>query len=274
VTVHFFPPKWPGGEARRRRYLCTVTELLLVLALAWPGHARVIGEENRSRLSDANQRLFAGVGKLICVDRRSRIRGTSTATLVGNRRTVLAVGHFRRIFVDGTLTVLPLGRCRFDLFAPDRRRIFSSPLASVSAARPPEAYGRTGTGTADWAVIRLARAVPERIPPIRLRVATYDRLAALTGVFMVAYHDSPNIPDNEKVHAPDCAPRPVGSRVFAHRCDTSPGASGGLLFVETSRGPRAIGMNNADGVTEDDNFGQLFTDDLMAALPRDAVDPR
>src|SRR5262245_17147731 len=59
------------GRGMRRR----VALLVLLCPLAFPAAGRVIGAEDRSRLSDANQPLFAAVGRLTCVDPRSGIRG-------------------------------------------------------------------------------------------------------------------------------------------------------------------------------------------------------
>lgn len=251
--------------------------LLAVLAgmSAASASARVIGEESRSRLDDANQARFSGVGRVTCVDRRGGVRGYSTATVVGDRRTALGVGHFRRLMIGGVLADVPLEQCRFDLFGADRRRIFSSPIEAVRSALPPRVYRRSSYGMPDWSVFRLSRSVPASVRPISLRVLPAGALNAAEGAFMVAYHDSANIPAAEKVYAPDCRPRQVAGHptLFEHECDTSPGASGGLLFAAGPQGPVAIGMHTAEGAAQALNLGQIFSRELIGALPTAAVEP-
>ncbi len=260
-----------GADGKRAagRFLLAVFALGISAALP----AKVVGEEDRSPLTRENEARFAAVGRVTCVDPVTGARGGTTATLVGDDRTAIGVGHFSRLIAVGQVRFADIGDCRFVLYGADRRPVFSTAIDTVRTALPAERYRTARATIADWAVFRLSQPVPAAIRPLRLRMIDRKELSDLP-VFLIGYHGAPHIPRNEKVHSPDCAPTPAGPsrRFFRHQCDTSVGSSGALLFVETEDGPRGIGINNASDDQSPWNYGQFITPDLAEILPPGSVD--
>ncbi len=248
----------------------------LGLALCLPSAAQaleVIGPENRSRLTDRGLEAFLGVGRLICVDPVTGHRTFTTATLVGNRQTIIGVGHFGRSETAAGVRTVSTDHCLFRLYDRHGEPMFESAVIQQRAARPAEDYVPAHSDTPDWVILSLARRAPAAVTPLRLAPVSVRALGRLPGVFMIGHHAAPHIPINDRVFSPDCAPRPFprSALLFRHSCDTSAGSSGSLLYLETPAGPRAVGINYAYEGEGGLNLGQIFPRDLVAALPPGAI---
>lgn len=63
----------------------------------FPALARIVGADDRAALPLPLEASFSGVGRLVCRDPGRGERFSTTATLVGNRSTLVATGHYGRV---------------------------------------------------------------------------------------------------------------------------------------------------------------------------------
>ena len=91
---------------------------------------------------------------------------------------------------------------------------------------------------------------------------------------MVSYHSSPDHMALRKRYSPSCRPAVVAGSplVFRHSCDTESGSSGGLIFLATDKGPRAIGMNHGSATDRSWNYGQIISLEMANNLPAEALE--
>ena len=79
----------------------------LALFMQVPAAARIVGTDERTALAADLETQLSGVGRLVCRDPASGKRFASTATVVGNRSTLLTTGHFATVTVNGSKVVIP-----------------------------------------------------------------------------------------------------------------------------------------------------------------------
>jgi hypothetical protein len=91
---------------------------------------------------------------------------------------------------------------------------------------------------------------------------------------MVSYHSVPDQMALRKRYSPSCKPAPISGStlVFRHSCDTESGSSGGLIYVQTEKGPRAVGMNHGSATDRNWNYAQIIGGELARNLPAEALD--
>ncbi|MDP8912087.1 MAG: hypothetical protein M3N39_00755 [Pseudomonadota bacterium] len=238
-----------------------------------PAIARIVGADDRAALPPLLEAPFSGVGRLVCRDPESGERFSTTATLVGNRSTLVAAGHYGRVQMPGRSTVIAIEYCAFELRSVDGRRVFGSlvapqPVARFSARAQPDPL------TPDWAILKLRTPAPLSVSPIIVRPTRAGDLTRRSDVFMVSYHSQPEALARTKRYSPGCKPLPVRGEplVFRHSCDTESGSSGGLLYIMTPAGPRAVGINHGSATDRDWNYGQVISRDMIGHLPEEGVD--
>jgi hypothetical protein len=256
-----------------QRFFCPLIRLALGIAAvaASPASARVVGADERGPLPAGLEAQFSGVGRLVCRDPETGNRFSTTATLVGNRSTVLAAGHFGHVERGGRQSAIAPEYCAFELRSSDGKRFFGSllapqPVARFSQSREPD------PSTPDWAIIKLRDAAPASAAPVVVRPARARDMSAR--VFMVSYHSSPDALARQKRYSPDCTPSPVAGKplLFRHRCDTESGSSGGLLFIMTGAGPRAVAINHGSATERDWNYAQAIGSEIARHLPEEGVE--
>lgn len=243
-----------------------VLALLVLAGVPDAANAKIIGADDRRPEPD-----FDAVGRLVCIEEATGRRVQSTMTLVGDRKTVIGVGHFGQGSVAGAAGSLPLSSCTFELYGRFRARMFSSRIATVVDAR--YTFNPTpNVRTADWTILRLAEAAPDFIQPVKLAPIGLDRLTAAKGLFMVAYHR--DLLPGARVRSPDCDPRALKGEAsaFRHSCDTDLESSGGLIFRMGPNGPRGVAMNFAQS-SDNYNYGKLLDPEMVRQLPKGSVDP-
>ena len=77
--------------------------------IARPGEER---PDMREYLNAKGEKAFAAVGRIDCFDPAMKGSNATTATVVGNRKTLLTVRHFTKINAsDGTLHLLHPSQC-------------------------------------------------------------------------------------------------------------------------------------------------------------------
>ncbi len=213
------------------------------------------------------------MGRLVCRDPGSGERFSTTATLVGNRSTLVAAGHYGRVQTPGRSTVIAVEYCAFELRSTDGRRVFGSLVAPQLVARF-SARAQPDPLTPDWAILKLRDPAPPSVSPIIMRPMRAGDLTRRTDIFMVSYHSRPEALARTKLHSPACKPMPVRGEplVFRHSCDTESGSSGGLLYIMTPAGPRAVGINHGSATDRDWNYGQVISKDMIGHLPEEGVD--
>jgi hypothetical protein len=234
--------------------------------------ARIVGADDRSPLPARLEAPFSGVGRLVCRDPESGNRFATTATLVGNRSTVVAVGHFGRVQMPGRSIVIAAEYCAFELRSGDGKRLFGSLLASPPVARF-SARAEPDPRTPDWAILKLQTPAPEAVSPVIVRPTKAGDLGR-PDVFMVSYHSMPEALARTKRYSPACKPAPVRGEplVFRHSCDTESGSSGGLLYIMTAAGPRAVGINHGSATDRNWNYGQIISKEMVGHLPEEGVE--
>jgi V8-like Glu-specific endopeptidase len=238
-----------------------------------PAMARIVGADDRSAVAADAEAQFSAVGRLVCRDPVSGNRFASTATLVGNRSTVLTAGHFATVTVQGARIEIPTEYCAFELRSAEGARFYGSLIAPGPVARF-HAREQPNPLTPDWAILKLRTPAPDVIAPILLKPIKAEELRRRADSFMVSYHSVPDRLALKKRYSPSCKPAPIAGSplVFRHSCDTESGSSGGLIYVQTEKGPRAIGMNHGSATERNWNYAQIIGGELVRNLPSEALD--
>ncbi len=243
----------------------------VAMACFSPALAKVVGEDERASLAADLEAPLSGVGRIVCRDPATGERYASTATLVGDHSTVLTTGHFRRVQTPSHTAVIPVEFCAFELRSAAGARVFGSlvgpsPIARFTVRAEPNPL------TPDWAILKLHTPAPPAVSPVIVRPMEAKELARRSDAFMVSYHSFPEATSRTKRFSPKCKPLPVRGAplVFSHTCDTEAGSSGGLLYIKTVTGPRAVGMNH--GSSAERNYGQIISGEMLRNLPKQAVD--
>jgi V8-like Glu-specific endopeptidase len=238
-----------------------------------PAAARIVGPDDRSALAAGLETELSGVGRLICRDPGSGNRFASTATLVGNRSTVLTTGHFASVSINGIKVVIPTDYCAFELRSADGIRFYASPIVPNPISRF-RAQEQPDPLTPDWAIVKLRTEAPDWVTPVLLKPLKAEELRRSANSFLVGYHSVPEAMALRKRYSPSCRPTPIAGSllVFRHSCDTESGSSGGLIYMSTDKGPRAIGMNHGSATERNWNYGQMIGGELARNLPVEAFD--
>jgi V8-like Glu-specific endopeptidase len=271
-----FALQWRKGYIKplmSKAFLPSLAACVPLLLLAQvPASARIVGTDERRQLSAELEGRFSGVGRLVCRDPASGNRFASTATLVGNRSTLLTTGHFSNVSVGGSKVIIPVEYCAFELRSTDGVRFYGSliqpnPVARFREREQPDPL------TPDWAVLKLRTPAPASVSPLVLKPMSAGELKR-GDTFMVSYHSSPEHMALRKRYSPSCRPAAVAGSplVFRHSCDTESGSSGGLIFLSTDKGPRAIGMNHGSATDRSWNYGQIISIEMARNLPAEALE--
>jgi hypothetical protein len=245
----------------------------VALGVQVPAAARIVGADERSALAADMEKQLSGVGRIVCRDPASGRRFASTATLVGNRSTLLTTGHFATVAVNGAKVVIPTEYCGFELRSAEGERFYGSLIAPDPVARF-QAREQPDPLTPDWAIVKLRSPAPESVMPVLLRPLKPGELSRRKDTFLVSYHSVPDHLALRKRFSPSCKPSPVAGSalVFRHSCDTESGSSGGLIYMRTGDGLRAVGMNHGSATDRNWNYGQIIGGELARSLPADALD--
>ena len=196
-----------------------------------------IAESNVDFESGADLALRA-VGRIDC--RSGGTRLLSTATLVEDRRTLIAVSHFN--FYDETDQTIPVKDCYFELLDTDGDVRFRSGFEEV--ARGSEGRSLRISRATDWAILRLQTNAPMNSPPLPVDSILF--VPGKVGVEIVGYdnkHRNMRIQFIEK----NCDPKPHSSRsiILIHKCRTSLGASGAPLIANVNGQAHVIAIHAA-----------------------------
>ena len=238
--------------------------VLLLCIVALPAH--VIDGEDRQFLGERNERIFAGVGKVVCFpdgDKNS-IYIFSTGTLLGNSTTVFTVGHYRNNKGDRSSAV---SDCYFRIYDSNGAIIFEAKIRDERRALPSEFYQSKSAAAPDWAILRLEMQVPEIIArPMFYKILGSGELYQRTESVLVGYHgETHNINENRRVMSPKCQIRQYAySRshaFFEHFCDTDEGSSGSLFYDMDAYG-RVFAFAYNHGESDQSylaNYGQPLT---------------
>jgi V8-like Glu-specific endopeptidase len=268
-----FAPGAVSAYIKELMFKASLPFLAAGAALASLAQARVVGADDRTALAANLETQLSGVGRLVCRDPASGKRFSSTATLVGNRSTLLTTGHFATVAIDGAKVVIPTDYCAFELRSAEGSRFYGSMIAPnpVARFRPRELPDPM---TPDWAIVKLRDPAPASVAPVILKAVKADELRRRADSFLVSYHSLPDEMALRKRYSPSCRPVAVAGSalVFRHSCDTESGSSGGLIFVSTDKGPRAIGMNHGSATDREWNYAQIIGGELARNLPVEALD--
>ena len=150
------------------------------------------GEERpdmREYLNAAGEKAFAAVGRTSCFDPATKTANDGTATVVGNRKTLLTVRHFTKVNAsDGTLHLFHPSQCTFSLHNARGERYFSSKLSIAHSGT--DHVGRIGKDyrDVDWAVLTLENPVPKYISPMSIQPMDKSELTNLGFTMLVGFH--------------------------------------------------------------------------------------
>lgn len=253
-----------------------ISGLLAGLLLASPGSADVIGSDDRRPPDAGAAQLSSAIGVISCTgEAGSRQRpGRATASVVGNRRTVLTAAH---VFTNDTGTGLAYRAetdCRFRQYDADGELI-----ADVGFARA--AYGgfvdNTGLPNQDWAVLRTDQALPATTHPLAFTALDFDDLGAGSRlpIATVAFHadrrDDRDWRDRRRTallsEGALFTVSYAGFRRLAHTADMSRMASGAPLVHRTPDGvERVVGVHRSSAQFGDYNLAVPLTPELEAVL--------
>lgn len=163
----------------------------------------------------------------------------STGSLVEDRRTVLAAGHFdtfRRGWIDHEKTSK---NCRFTLYAAAGRPAFSSRFDLL--AKGGTAETRRISNATDWALLHLQTDAPVTVTPLKLSLEStpfHRRNVILVGSAKLGRGTaSPTLSCN-------AWPRRSGSVAVQHACPTKSGWSGAPVLGKVDGQLRAVGVHS------------------------------
>lgn len=178
-----------------------ISSICLATSVAWAGE--------RARLTIRER---PPVGSLSCKQDGRTYR--TRATLIGDRTTLLAVGHF--MGPDRAGPPPPID-CHFILTLPNGRQYRSSVGMIESGGG---AFERRLSSAADWALLSLNEAAPAEIEPIRGAAKLSDearpvKLGTSSDKSCRAWVD------------------PQRKGIIQHDCPTKPGSSGAPLLISS-----------------------------------------
>lgn len=241
------------------------------LASATAG-AGVIGEDDRREPGADDADLQNAVGLVSCariVENRRR-RSAGTATLVGNRSTLLTAAH---VFEDeagrnGPRVLFdPIGDCVFRQF--DRQGEVTVEIA-IDRAEMGEFRHNAGVPNQDWAILATVTPLPESATAIPFAWSNTepDDLAGLE-VRMIAFHADggparriPLLSEGELFRI-DYG----GFTRLAHTADMGRMSSGAALVHRTASGQHVVvGVNRSSANFGDFNLAVPLTEELSETL--------
>ena len=264
ATLEDLAARWPRplGDAGLKVY---DTKVILL-----PGEEQ---SDMREYLNAKDEKLFAAVGRINCFDQRNRARNFSTATVVGNRKTLLAVRHFsilKRPSREAPHFFHP-SQCRFYLYNAKGKKYFSSKLSIAHSGTEDPKLVYTNRKL-DWTVLTLKNPVPNHILPISIQPINKGELTDLGPTILIGYHGDTTYP-TRKLVSQYCSPeiRYRSSNVIAHFCDTGGGSSGALIYKLVKGHPLAMAMNISEHRFANENRALLFGPQLQAGLKSQGV---
>ncbi len=226
----------------------------------------------RTYLNAAAEKVFAAVGRINCFDPATGLENFSTATVVGNKKTLLKTRHFTMVDApDGTLHLFHPSQCTFNLYNAQGRRYFSSKLSIAhSGTEDPRQTDREGE--LDWAVLTLENPVPSHVSPMSIQPMDKRELRAVDATVLVGYHG--DVPaKTRKVISNHCYPEGgYTSTMIAHLCDTGGGSSGALIYKIVKGRPVAMAMNISESIHGNENQALLFGCRLQTGLRAEGVE--
>lgn len=254
--------------------------LVLGALIASGGETRadVIGEDSRRAAGPDEAELTSAVGYVSCsriVDGRLRF-SRGTATVVGNRRTILTAAH---VLADEAGRRGP--RVEFDVPAEcvfRQQDALGQPEAEVAFSRAIVGAYRANAGAPDedWAVLTTVEPLPATTTPLRFGMLDAADLVAETSVpiAILAFHADLREARRRPLYS-EGRLFPVdyaGFRRLAHTADTGRMSSGGAIVRRTADGLRIVIAINRSGANFGDfNLAVPLTGALEAAL-RSSVD--
>lgn len=223
-----------------RKVLRVALALLLLniaVSLFAADPAKKISETVAHPSTQLNSRL--PIGRIIC--RRGRQGYLTTATLIEDYRTVLAVSHFN--FDEATNQTIPVENCEFQFLNQNGEMTFRSKFQVV--ARGSIGRNLRFSRATDWALLHLSVDAPASQSPLPVTSQfniEKDRVDLVGFVFV-------NGRMKQLVVDLNCAPVSYLSQanIMTHQCNTSEGSSGAPLIAELNGRPFVIGMHAARG---------------------------
>lgn len=209
----------------------SVTKLFLA-ALALLGTAcPLLGQETEPE----PQRL--PVGHIACSS--GLLKWFTTATVVDDRRTILAAGHFDTISHGGRLIQGKASRCEFRLYDVAGVVSFRSKLAIIQRGGGP--FERTLSRATDWSLLELERQVPAETKPLALK---FDHVAPKRKKIAIHGFVIPGRGDRRSIVSCDAWPASAGSIVLRYNCLTAPGWSGAPLISRKDGQAFVLGVHS------------------------------
>lgn len=242
------------------------------LILARIASAGVIGDDGRRLPSPHEIQLVRALGHVFCtrVVDSVRRRSAGTATIVGNRSTILTAAH---VFSDPAGPRGPEVRfdaatdCVFRQFDPDGEVTVEVEILHASLGAYRES---SGAPNEDWAVLRTAQPLPDSATAIRFAdgVSDFDSLAGLP-IKILAFHldvrESRRKPllSEGKLLSIDYGGYPR----LAHTADTGRMSSGAAIVQTVSPGEFVVvGINRSSANLGEFNLAVPLSLELAATL--------
>ncbi len=222
----------------------------------------------RQNLRANDESLFAGIGKIVCSD--GRTSHESTATVIGDRNTIISAAHFNLVYDDSKRLIKEYRHsdCTFRATYRDGRgnqQTYTSSLNSPTIGATADDMRRSRYG--DWSIFTLDEAtpLPRQINPIAVLPLSVPDVAS-TGTYLVGYAGDMTNPSRRFISS-NCKAKAfrMSSRMLEHSCDTGPGTSGALIMTDINGVPHAVGIHLAAG-NGNYNIGINFNGALQTAL--------
>jgi hypothetical protein len=243
-----------------------------VLLLTAGANASVIGDDDRRAPAAEDSHLQSAVGLIFCTRTfdSGRRRSAGTATIVGNRSTLLTAAH---VFEDeagrqGPRVLFdPVRDCVFRQYDSSGRLRLE---VAIRRAEMGEFRHNAGAPNQDWAILEAAELLPPSatVIPFASRTADPSDLAGLS-MRMIAFHADvdrarrmPLLSEGELFRI-DYG----GFTRLAHTADTGRMSSGAAIVHRTPDGQHVVvGVNRSSANFGDFNLAVPLTSELTEAL--------
>ncbi|MBX7497005.1 hypothetical protein K3172_14175 [Qipengyuania sp. 6B39] len=226
---------------------------MLSVALALAGPAGVPAHAQ-------DEPRLAPVGQLVC--RGSGWTLETVATLVGDRSTLVGVGHFGTLKKPRGPIHIPAEKCHFTLFDDEGHPAFTSRLRVRRIGGP--AGARSASFAVDWAIFDLATPAPETALPARLELRS-NRFRQQT----VTLYRQVREGRGKRLARLDCTAwteRETSVLAF-HDCPTRPGWSGAPITARQAGALVVLGVHA--GSNEGQPSGPVFVGKLGQRMAGD-----
>lgn len=235
-------------------------------------NASVIGEDNRRAPATEDSHLESAVGLIFCTRSfdSGRRRSAGTATIVGNRSTLLTAAH---VFEDeagrqGPRVLFdPVQDCVFRQYDSSGETRFE---VEIRRAEMGEFRHNAGAPNQDWAILETAQPLPApaTVIPFASRTTDPSDLAGLS-MRMIAFHA-----DVDRARRMPLLSEGALFRIdyggftrLAHTADTGRMSSGAAIVHRTPDGQNVVvGVNRSSANFGDFNLAVPLTTELTEAL--------